>query len=99
MNVPVPSGVHEARRLFTADEFLTVAASNVFAEGEHVELWDGEIVMAPSEGGAHFNVNAEILAWLVRYAPSGVKVGPTGPLRIGASFHGMYRIRQPSSHW
>jgi Uma2 family endonuclease len=83
MNAPVPPGIHEARRPFTVEEFLAVAAADVFAEGEHVELWDGEMVLAPSEGGTHFNVKAELLAWLVRCAPSGVKVGPTGPLRIG----------------
>jgi Uma2 family endonuclease len=83
MNASVPLGVHEARRLFTVEEFLTVAATDVFAEGEHVELWDGEMVVAPSEGGRHFNVKAELLAWLFHNAPPGVKVGPTGPLRIG----------------
>lgn len=83
MNAPLAPGVQEARRPFTVDEFLAVAASNIFAEGEHVELWDGDIVVAPSEGGAHFNVKAELLAWLFRYAPPGIKVGPTGPLKIG----------------
>ncbi len=83
MNAPVAPGVQEARRLFTVDEFLAVAATDVFAEGEHVELWDGEIVVAPSEGGTHFNVKAVLLAWLVHHMPPGLMVGPTGPLRIG----------------
>ncbi len=83
MNAPVAPRALEGRRLFTVDEFLTVAATDIFADGEHAELWDGEIIMAPSEGGAHFNVKAELLAWLVRHAPPGAKTGPTGPLKIG----------------
>lgn len=77
---PIPAG---AKRLFTVEEFLAICATDVFKEGEHVELWDGEIVMAPSEGGPHFNVKAVLTGILARNCPEGLLVGPTGPLRMG----------------
>lgn len=83
MTAPIAPGVQEARRLFTVDEFLTVAATDVFSDDEHIELWDGEIVVAPSEGGRHFNIKAVLLDFLVRVTPRGLRIGPTGPLRIG----------------
>jgi Uma2 family endonuclease len=94
MNAPVAPRTLDGRRLFTVDEFLTVAATDVFGDGEHAELWDGDIIMAPSEGGAHFNVKAELLAWLVRHAPSSVKTGPTGPLKIGEN-----TLLEPDLFW
>jgi len=94
MNAPAAPGVREARRLFTVDEFLTLAATDVFAEGEHVELWDGEMVVAPSEGGAHFNVKARLLNLLLRHTPPGLMVGPTGPLRIGE-----HTLLEPDLFW
>lgn len=94
MNAPVPPLLAEAKRRFNVDEFLAICASGVFGEGEHVELWDGEIIMAPSEGGAHFNVKAALTELLALNAPAGLRVGPTGPLKMGESW-----LLEPDIFW
>lgn len=82
MNTHAPPTLQGDRRTFTVDEFLAISASGAFAEGEHVELWDGEMIMSPSEGAAHFNVKARLMNVLLGKTPAGLLVGPTGPLKI-----------------
>jgi Uma2 family endonuclease len=77
-----PTIMAGATRLFNAAEFLRVCDHGVFGEGEHIELWDGAFIMAPSEGTRHFFVKAELNTALVRALESSLRVGPTGPVQI-----------------
>ncbi|MES1200810.1 MAG: Uma2 family endonuclease [Pseudomonadota bacterium] len=93
--LPDAQAASQARkRLFTVDEFLTMCEAGVFKEGEHPELWDGEIIMAPSEGGAHFNVKAALNELLTLHRPAGLRVGPTGPLKMGERW-----LLEPDVFW
>ncbi len=83
MNAPAQPIPANAKRLLNVEEFLRICESGVFPEGEHVELWDGEIIVPPSEGAEHFNVKAAVMEVLLRNTPPGLRVGPTGPLKLG----------------
>jgi Uma2 family endonuclease len=62
MNVVLPpSEIDAAERLFDVGDLLAMSAAGLFGEGENVELIDGRLVVAPSEGSAHFGVNGAII--------------------------------------
>ena len=50
---------------FTVEEFLTVAATDAFAERK-IELIDGEIIDMPSDGPLHRRWSAALTTWLAR---------------------------------
>jgi Uma2 family endonuclease len=51
---------------FTFDDLLKMRAAEVFREGEHVELVDGEFVILPSEGTFHLHAVRLMIEWLAR---------------------------------
>jgi len=55
-----PSELDVAERLFDVNDLLAMSAAGLFGEGENVELIDGRLVVAPSEGSAHFGVNGAV---------------------------------------
>jgi Uma2 family endonuclease len=63
MNVHVRPQVEE--RLFTVEELIAANDAGLFGEDEWVELVDGRMVVMPSEGWPHVNVNSYILRTLI----------------------------------
>ena len=73
------------RRRVTADEFMRMVEAGVFANGEQVELLDGEMVVMSPEGGDHADVVGHLTTMLVlAYAPSGYTVRPGTTTRAGS---------------
>ena len=60
MNAVLPVAA-EFERLFDVKDLLAMSAAGLFREGENVELIDGRLVVAPSEGSGHFGVNGAII--------------------------------------
>jgi Uma2 family endonuclease len=81
----VGMAVETRRRLFTVDEYFTMAEAGIFADGPRVELLDGEIVEMSPQGDAHVHVSARTNHALVRaYDGAGYEVRPASTFRAGA---------------
>jgi Uma2 family endonuclease len=72
----------ETKRLFSADEFEQIAQAGVFAEGERVELIDGEIICMSPIGPRHFAIVARLTELFVRRLPQRGQVFVQSTVRL-----------------
>jgi Uma2 family endonuclease len=54
------------RRRFSVDEYNKMAEAGIFGADERVELLDGDLILAPSQGSPHFSVVARLTKLLTR---------------------------------
>ena len=70
------------RRLFTVEEYERMGTAGVFAEGDRVELLDGEIVEMSPIGPPHAGIVNRLNRMLIQRLGDRVVVAVQNPLRI-----------------
>ena len=70
------------RRTFSADDVRRMVEAGVLAEGENVELIDGELVMMAAKGYAHEFIRQSLLTLFIKAAPDHVMVAAEPTLQL-----------------
>lgn len=81
----VATSVPHARRRFTVADVERMADTGVLAEGEHIELLDGELIEMPPQGPIHASLSAELQEALLHVYGNGFAVREAKPMTAGES--------------
>jgi Uma2 family endonuclease len=84
MNIVVAHSADELppRRGFSADDVRRMVEAGILAEGENIELIDGELVMMAAKGYAHELIRQTLLALLIRTASDDLMVAAEPTLQF-----------------
>lgn len=74
--------IEVTRRRFTVDDLAQMDEAGIFAEGERIELVEGEIVVMSPIGEDHARCVDELTWLLARRLPDDVRVRVQGPVRL-----------------
>jgi Uma2 family endonuclease len=71
------------RHRFTSDDVRRMIAAGILPDKAPLELLNGDLIVMPSEGDAHWHAKQRLVSWLLRRLPADVDLAPDGPLRLG----------------